>query len=126
MHGHRPRSRGSCGARTSASSTLVRSGVDSKPLYRLAMSYNRGLNRDKDGIRLREGARGGIGAHPRSRRDCQPRVLRKIDPHVRRARARSRHVEGAEMSLRRLCGRSVGHLGRPGHLYIGMSRGWSG
>ncbi len=50
MHGHRPCSRGSSGARTLASRTLARSGVDSKPLYRFAMSYNRGLDHDKDGI----------------------------------------------------------------------------
>ena len=28
----------------------ARSGVDSKPLYRFAMSFNRGLDHDKDGV----------------------------------------------------------------------------
>jgi hypothetical protein len=51
MHGHRPRSRGSSGGRTSESRTLSRWNFKrSTKLYRLAMSYNRGLDRDNDGV----------------------------------------------------------------------------
>jgi hypothetical protein len=51
MHGHRPRSRGSSGARTSESRTLSRWNFErSTKLHKLAMSHNRGLDRDKNGI----------------------------------------------------------------------------